>query len=92
MQPTAQGRQRASLLEYRREQAMCWREVQRNVLYLGEVNDSQREAWCEVIEAFDEGTQQPTQLALFPAVGSFGDNRFFDSQSMCGRPTFIVSV
>jgi transposase len=41
--------------------------VQRNVLYLGEINDSQREAWCEVIEAFDEGTQQPTQLALFPA-------------------------
>jgi transposase len=41
--------------------------VQRNVLYLGEINDSQREAWCHVIEAFDEGTKQPTQLALFPA-------------------------
>jgi transposase len=41
--------------------------VQRNVLYLGEINDSQRESWCEVIEAFDEGTKQPTQLALFPA-------------------------
>ncbi len=41
--------------------------VQRQVLYLGEINDSQREAWCEVIEAFDEGTQRPTQLALFPA-------------------------
>src|SRR6478609_8248304 len=41
--------------------------VQRNVLYLGEINDSQREAWCQVIEAFDEGTKQPTQLALFPA-------------------------
>ena len=41
--------------------------VQRNVLYLGEINDSQRAAWCQVIEAFDEGTQQPTQLALFPA-------------------------
>src|SRR5262245_57083488 len=41
--------------------------VQRQVLYLGEINDSQREAWCRVIEAFDEGTQQPTQLALFPA-------------------------
>jgi hypothetical protein len=43
------------------------RVVQRQVLYLGEINDSQREAWCQVIEAFDEGTQQPTQLALFPA-------------------------
>jgi hypothetical protein len=42
--------------------------VQRQVLYLGEINDSQREAWCEVIEAFDEETQRPTQLALFPAA------------------------
>ena len=43
--------------------------VQRQVLYLGEINDSQREAWCRVIEAFDEQTQQRTQLALFPAEG-----------------------
>src|SRR5579864_3606842 len=41
--------------------------VQRQVLYLGEINDSQQEAWCRVIEAFDEGAQQTTQLALFPA-------------------------
>ena len=41
--------------------------VQRQVLYLGEINDSQREAWCDVIEAFDEGTQSARQLALFPA-------------------------
>ena len=34
---------------------------------LAEINDSQREAWLRVIEAFDEGTQQTTQLALFPA-------------------------
>ena len=44
--------------------------VQRNVLYLGEINDSQRESWCRVIEAFDEATGQPTQLALFPAERS----------------------
>jgi len=37
------------------------------VLYLGEINDSQREAWCRVIEAFDEDAQRHTQLALFPA-------------------------
>jgi len=43
------------------------RVVQRPVLYLGEINDSQREAWCRVIEAFDEETQQHRQLALFPA-------------------------
>jgi transposase len=48
--------------------------VQRNVLYLGEINDSQREAWCEVIEAFDEGTKQPTQLALFPAERAVPDH------------------
>ena len=41
--------------------------VQRQVLYLGEINDSQREAWCRVIEAFDEGSQRAEQLALFSA-------------------------
>jgi Transposase DDE domain len=43
------------------------RVVQRQVLYLGEINDGQREAWCELIEAFDEDTQRHRQLALFPA-------------------------
>jgi transposase len=43
------------------------RVVQRPVLYLGEINDSQREAWCRVIETFDEEAQQRRQLALFPA-------------------------
>jgi hypothetical protein len=28
--------------------------VQRQVLYLGEINDSQQHAWCRMIEAFDE--------------------------------------
>src|SRR6266513_6442899 len=41
--------------------------VQRQVLYLGEINDSQRQAWCHLVEAFDEGAQRHTQLALFPA-------------------------
>src|SRR5271166_3403733 len=48
--------------------------VQRQVLYLGEINDSQREAWRRVIEAFDEGTQQTTQLALFPADRTIPDH------------------
>jgi len=43
------------------------RVVQRHVLYLGEINHSQRESWCRVIEAFDEDKRKPTQLALFPA-------------------------
>ena len=41
--------------------------VQRQVLYLGEINDGQREAWCQLIEAFDEGSQRHRELALFPA-------------------------
>ena len=41
--------------------------VQRPVLYLGEINDGQREAWCQLIEAFDEGSRRHRQLALFPA-------------------------
>jgi transposase len=41
--------------------------VQRQVLYLGEINDGQRDAWCQLIEAFDEGSQRHRQLALFPA-------------------------
>ena len=43
------------------------RVVQRQVLYLGEINDSQHEAWCRVIEVFDEDTRRRMQLALFPA-------------------------
>jgi transposase len=48
--------------------------VQRQVLYLGEINDSQHEAWCRVIEAFDEQSQQRTQLALFPAEGELPEH------------------
>src|SRR4029453_1878154 len=40
--------------------------VQRQVLYLGEINDSHREAWCEVIEAFDEGSQRPRNWRCSP--------------------------
>src|SRR5271166_432409 len=43
------------------------RVVQRPVLDLGEINDSQQGAWSRVIEAFDEESQRPRQLALFPA-------------------------
>ena len=42
------------------------RTVQRHVLYLGEINDSQHAAWCQTIEAFDESGQQARQIALFP--------------------------
>ena len=42
------------------------RTVQRHVLYLGEINDSQRAAWCQTIEAFDESCVRAKQIALFP--------------------------
>src|SRR5271170_6253974 len=41
------------------------RVVQRQVLYLGEINDSQGAAWSKAIEVFDEGAGQPKQIALF---------------------------
>jgi transposase len=41
------------------------RVVQRQVLYLGEINASQREAWRKTIELQDGGTRR--QVALFPA-------------------------
>ena len=42
------------------------RTVQRHVLYLGEINDAQRAAWCQTIEAFDELSNRSRQIALFP--------------------------
>ena len=42
------------------------RAVQRQVLYLGEINDSQRAAWRRTIEVFTEGRSRPLQMALFP--------------------------
>ena len=41
------------------------RVVQRQVLYLGEINDSQRAAWCRTIEVL-EGKSGSRQMALFP--------------------------
>jgi hypothetical protein len=40
--------------------------VQRHVLYLGEINDSQRAAWLKCIAVFDEAHGQARQCALFP--------------------------
>ena len=41
------------------------RVVQRHVLYLGEINDSQRAAWCRSIEVV-EGKSRSRQMVLFP--------------------------
>ena len=42
------------------------RVVQRQVLYLGEINDSQRDAWRKTIEVFEDGMPRPRTMALFP--------------------------
>jgi transposase len=40
--------------------------VQRQVLYLGEINGSQREAWRKTIEVFEDGATSAQTIALFP--------------------------
>jgi transposase len=40
--------------------------VQRQVLYLGEINDSQQAAWRKTLEVFDEAEQRYSTLSLFP--------------------------
>ena len=49
------------------------RVVQKPLLYLGEINDSQHAAWCRVIEGFDEDSRRSRQLALFPAERALPD-------------------
>jgi len=65
IEPANQRRQRTSywnIVESKR--CGAGKVVQRQVLYLGEINDNQRQAWCRVIEAFDEKTQQRTERTL----------------------------
>jgi transposase len=54
-----------SVVENRR----CGRDkvVQRQLLYLGEINNSQHESWCRTIEVFDDKRERTLPLALFPA-------------------------
>jgi len=41
--------------------------VQRHLLYLGEINDSQKEAWTKLTEVFDGQSELTRSLALYPA-------------------------
>ena len=53
------------------------RVIQRHVLYLGEINSSQAEAWRKAIEVFDEDARRARSLALFPedrCEAAEGDN------------------
>src|SRR5437764_15113895 len=40
--------------------------TQRQVLYLGEINDSQQQAWRQSLKVFDEDRGQYCELSLFP--------------------------
>jgi hypothetical protein len=53
-----------SVVENRRVRA--GRVVQRQVLFLGEINDSQQAAWRQTLEVFDEAEQRAATLSLFP--------------------------
>jgi hypothetical protein len=53
-----------SIAENRRCQGN--RIVQRQVLYLGEINDAQHHAWCKTIEVLEQGSSCPQPVALFP--------------------------
>jgi len=50
------------------------RSVDRHILYLGEINDSQRESWLKSIQAFDEHHQEQRRLALFPSDRNIPDH------------------
>ncbi len=43
------------------------RVIDRHLLYLGDINDSQQASWIRCIEAVEEGTKRQLRLALFPA-------------------------
>jgi transposase len=62
-----------SLVENRR--VASGRVIQRHALYLGEINDSQQEAWRKTIEIFEEGQVRPRTVALFPEerIGAVDD-------------------
>src|SRR2546427_11472891 len=78
-----------SLVESRR--GASGRVGQRHALYLGEINDSQQEAWRKTIEIFEEGQTRPRTVALFPEdrVGPGADagiGRIRLSQLLLHRP------
>src|SRR5689334_13905082 len=58
------------------------RVVQRHVLYLGEINDTQELAWRRSIAVLEDGAAQPRTLSLFPedrCEGLLGTPRSFAS-------------
>jgi hypothetical protein len=42
--------------------------IKRPLLYLGEINDSQRAGWCSALDVLDESTDSIQQMSLFPTT------------------------
>ena len=61
------------------------RVLQRQVLYLGEINDSQKAAWCRTIDVIGEDPAQPKQMAIFP------EDRKPPALGICRQPPVFVS-
>ena len=40
--------------------------IKRQVLYLGEINDTQQASWCSALDVFDERDKRTRQYSLFP--------------------------
>ena len=68
MSSATEGRHGTSVLEPRGEvPGRRGPGVDRHLLYLGEINDSQQVRWLRCLEAFDEGSRRQLRRALFPA-------------------------
>jgi hypothetical protein len=77
LQSSSERWQATPLLERCREHAgRGGRVVQRHVLYLGEINDTQELAWRRSVAVLEDGAAQPGTLSLFPEAryeGLLGD-------------------
>ena len=45
--------------------AWAWTIIERNLLYLGGINDRQRASWRKSIEVFGDGERRPLTVAIF---------------------------
>ena len=64
------------------------RSAQRQVLYLGEINASQREVWRKTVEVLDQGKQR--QVALFPSGSMPCDD--VDAVGVCLSESVVVKL
>jgi hypothetical protein len=60
--------------------------VQRPVLYLGEINDSQQAAWRKTIAVLEDGVAAPHSIALFPDDLSFPKTHTMRSSKLFYHP------